>query len=234
MTFKPMISLSILAALSAAPVVAADITIACGYQESEMRLCQEAAETWSAESGHQVEVIRAPERSDERYLYILDLLARDDASVDIFQIDVIWPSAMAGDLVDLTEHVPADELSTHIEAIVRNNTVDGRLVALPWFTDAGMLYYRRDLLDKHGLAVPATYGELAETALAVQTAERAEGQDELWGFVFEGQAYEGLTCNALEWISAYGGRILDEDGSIAVDSPAAALALGAAASWVTR
>ncbi|MEZ5931921.1 MAG: ABC transporter substrate-binding protein [Alphaproteobacteria bacterium] len=232
MTFKPVILLSILPVMIAAQAGAADITIACGYQESEMRLCQEAADAWSAESGNHVEVIRAPERSDERYLYILDLLARDDASVDIFQIDVIWPSAMAGDLVDLTEHVPAEERAAFIRTIVDNNTVDGRLVALPWFTDAGMLYYRKDLLDKHALPVPETYGELAETALAVQTAERAGGQADLWGFVFEGQAYEGLTCNALEWISAHGGRILDDDGNIVVDSPASALALGGAAAWV--
>lgn len=48
-----------------------------------MRLCQEAAEAWSAESGHKVEVIRAPERSNERYLYDLDLLAGDDPGIDI-------------------------------------------------------------------------------------------------------------------------------------------------------
>ena len=151
------INLGLLAlCIMAGPALGANITLSCGYQDLEMRLCEEAAEAWSTESGHNVEVIRAPERSDERYLYYLDLLARDDASVDILQIDVIWPSAMANDLVDLSGHVPAEEVAAHIETITANNTVDDRLVALPWYTDAGMLYYRKDLLEQHGLGVPET------------------------------------------------------------------------------
>ena len=67
----------------------------------------------------------------------------------------------------------------------------------------------------------------------IQEGERAEGNPEFWGLVFQGQAYEGLTCNALEWIAASGGgRIVDQDGTVTVNNPAAALALGRAAAWV--
>ena len=192
---------------------AAEITFSCGSQELEMRLCQEAADAWSAQSGHTVQVVRAPERSNDRYFQYLDLLGRGDASIDVLQIDVIWPSALADNLVDLSSHVAAEVLDQHIAAIVANNTVGGRLVAMPWYTDAGMLYYRRDLLDRYGLDVPQTYAELADAALVIQDGERAAGQPDFWGFVFQGQAYEGLTCNALEWISAHGGgRIVDERG----------------------
>ena len=123
-------------------------------------------------------------------------------------------------------------MAAHLPAIVKNNTVDGKLVALPWYTDAGLLYYRKDLLEKHGLQVPATYGDLVAEALTVQEAERAGGAHDLWGLVFEGNAYEGLTCNALEWVDAYGGAILADDGRIVIDDPRAALALAQAASWV--
>ena len=212
---------------------AAEITLSCGWQELEVTLCEEAAATWSADSGHTVEVIRGPEQSNQRYFEYLDLLGRRDASIDIMQIDVIWPSALADHLVDLSEQVPPATLSEHFAAIVENNTVDGRLVAMPWFTDAGILYYRADLLETYGVEVPATWPELADAALLIQAGERAKGNDDFWGLVFEGQAYEGLTCNALEWIAANGGgRIIDQDGAVTVNNPAAALALGRAATWV--
>jgi trehalose/maltose transport system substrate-binding protein len=133
---------------------AAEITLACGWQELEVRLCEEAAATWSAQSGHTVKVVRGPEQSNQRYFEYLDLLGRSDRSLDVLQIDVIWPSALAGHLVDLSEHVPTAELAEHFAPLVANNTIDGRLVAMPWFTDAGILYYRKDLLAKYGMTVP--------------------------------------------------------------------------------
>ena len=87
---------------AAAPAQAAEIRFSCGFQELEVQLCEEAAQAWSAESGHQVTVIRGPERSNERYFEYLDLLSRSDPDLDVLQIDVIWPSAFADQLVDLS------------------------------------------------------------------------------------------------------------------------------------
>ena len=228
---RAVVATALAAASGAAP--AAEIALSCGAQELEVRLCEEAAAAWSAESGHQVVVRRAPEQSNERYFEYLDLLSREDASLDVLQIDVIWPSAFADHLVDLAPHAPPELTAQHFEALIANNTVGGRLVALPWYTDAGILYYRSDLLAKYGLEVPATWSELADAALVIQEGERAAGNPEFWGLVFQGQAYEGLTCNALEWIAASGGgRIVDEQGEVTVNNPAAALALARAASWV--
>ena len=104
------------------------------------------------QSGHTVDRrAAAPEQSNQRYFEYLDLLGRSDRSVDVLQIDVIWPSALADQLVDLTRACRRPTSSSqHFPAIVANNTVDGRLVAMPWFTDAGILYYRADLLAKYG------------------------------------------------------------------------------------
>ena len=216
-----------------APAAAAEIRLSCGAQDMEMRLCREAADAWAKQSGNSVKVVPAPERSNERYFQYLDLLGRHDSGADVLEIDVIWPSALADELVDLGPKIAPEVLKAHLPQIVANDTVAGRLVAMPWFTDAGMLYYRKDLLDKYAVPVPETWSELADTALMIQTAERAAGSPDLWGLVFEGQAYEGLTCNALEWIDAYGGgTIVDREGRITVDNPAAALALGLAAAWV--
>jgi trehalose/maltose transport system substrate-binding protein len=212
---------------------AAEVTLSCGRQELEFRLCEEAAAAWSAARGHAAHVVHAPEQSNQRYFEYLDLLARRARSIDILQIDVIWPSALADQLVDLREHVTADALSAHFPALVANDTVRGRLVAMPWFADAGVLYYRADLLEKYGVALPATWSDLADAALFIQEGERTASNRDFWGLVFQGEAYEGLTCNALEWIEgAGGGRIVADDGAVTVNNPAAALALARAAAWV--
>ena len=55
----------------------------------------------------------------------------------------------------------------------------------------------------------------------------------MWGFVFQGNAYEGLTCNALEWVKSNGGgQIIEPDGTISINNPQAAAAIDRAASWV--
>ena len=215
----------------AASAKAAEISIYCGAQPEELALCRDGAQAWAAQSGNTVRVLPAPESSTERWFLYLDLLGRKDSSVDVLQIDVIWPSALAPQLADLGPLLPPDATAGHIPTIVANNTVGGKLVAMPWFTDAGLLYYRKDLLDEAGLPVPQTYGELAATALQLQESGRRT-RPEFWGYVFQGAAYEGLTCNALEWIDAYGGMVIGDDGAIAIANPRAALALAQAASWI--
>ncbi|HEU4952293.1 MAG TPA: extracellular solute-binding protein, partial [Holophagaceae bacterium] len=111
--------------------------------------------------------------------------------------------------------------------------VQGRLVALPWFIGAGVLYYRKDLLEKYRIPVPRTWDDLAAAAARIQAGERAAGDPRMWGYVFQGRAYEGLTCNALEWLaSSGGGTVVDPSGRVSVDNPAAAAALDRAAGWV--
>jgi trehalose/maltose transport system substrate-binding protein len=117
---------------------------------------------------------------------------------------------------------------------VTNNTVDGRLVGLPWFTDGGLLYYRTDLLEKYGFdGAPATWAELEEMAQTIQDGEQGEGNQDFWGFVWQGRAYEGLTCDALEWVySSGGGTIVSPEKVITINNEAAAGALDMAAAWV--
>jgi trehalose/maltose transport system substrate-binding protein len=111
--------------------------------------------------------------------------------------------------------------------------VNGKLVALPSFTDAPALYYRQDLLDKYGKTVPTTWTELEQTAKEIMDGERAAGNADMWGFVFQGNSYEGLTCNALEWVmSNGGGQIIEADGTISINNEKAAAILDQAAGWV--
>ncbi len=92
---------------------------------------------------------------------------------------------------------------------------------MPWYTDAGLLYYRSDLLEKYGFEnPPETWAELEEQAQAIQDGESADNPS-FRGFVWQGNAYEGLTCDALEWqYSNGGGRIIEPDGTVTVNNPA--------------
>ena len=211
---------------------AANISISCGAVGQELELCREGAEAWAAATGNTVTIVSTPNSTTERLALYQQLLAAGAQDIDVFQIDVIWPGILGSHFIDLAPYSNGAE-DGHFAAIVENNTVDGELKAMPWYTDAGVLYYRADLLEKHGKQPPTTWQEMTETAKAIMDAERAAGDGDIWGFVFQGRAYEGLTCNALEWIDSFGGgEIVDASGEITVNNPAAAEAVALAGSWV--
>jgi trehalose/maltose transport system substrate-binding protein len=212
---------------------AATISISCGAVGLELELCQQGANAWAEQTGNQVNVISTPNSATERLALYQQILAANSADIDVYQIDVIWPGILANHFIDLTEHVDPETIDRHFEAIVDNNTVDGRLVALPWFTDAGLLYYRRDLLEKYGREVPQTWRDLQAVAEEVMAGEREGGSAQMQGFVFQAKAYEGLTCNALEWVDSFGGgTIVDNEGKVTVNNADAILAIDTAAGWI--
>jgi trehalose/maltose transport system substrate-binding protein len=221
-----------LAAFVAHTASAANISISCGAVGQELELCRQGAEAWAAKTGNTVTVVSTPNSATERLALYQQLLAAGARDIDVFQIDVIWPGILGSHFIDLAPFADGAQ-EAHFEAIVANNTIGGELKAMPWFTDAGVLYYRADLLEKHGRAVPETWQALTATAGAIMAAERAEGAAGMWGLVFQGRAYEGLTCNALEWIDSFGGGdIVAGDGTITVNNPAAVAAVALAAGWV--
>ena len=228
-----LLLVAVLAVGTSLRAAAAEIALSCGAVGQELRLCREAAEAWAAQSGHSVRIVATPNDSDQRLALYQQLLAARSNAVDVMQIDVVWPGILSRHLLDLSPHVGAEERAAHLQVVIDNNTVDGRLVALPWFVDVGLLYYRRDLLEKHQVPVPRTWQELTEAARKVQDEERAQGNSRLWGYVFQARAYEGLTCNALEWMASQGGgRLIGEDGGVALRGAEAAQALGLARSWI--
>jgi trehalose/maltose transport system substrate-binding protein len=173
-----------------------------------------------------------PESTTERLAQIQQLLAAQATDVDVMMIDVIWPGILAQHAADLSGAI-GWQGAEYFERIVANNTVGGKLVGIPWYTDAGILYYRTDLLEKHGFeAPPQTWTELEEMATAIQEGERGENPD-FYGFVWQGGAYEGLTCDALEWqYSNGGGVIVEEDLTVSVNNPQAIAAFERAKGWV--
>ena len=214
----------------------ATVVVAAGAVGIELELAQDAAAAFSEACPNiTVEVLETPDMVQDRLGLYLQFFEAESPDVDVFQIDVIWPGDLAVHLVDLAPYLTDEELDAHFPAIVQNNTVDGELKGIPWFTDAGLLYYRTDLLEKYGYdAPPATWDELTEMAQVIQDGEREEGNEEFWGFVFQGNSYEGLTCDALEWqYSESGTQIINpETAEVEVNNEATIAAFERAAGWV--
>lgn len=222
-----------LLAVAAAPALhAATLTISCGSNAADLEYCGKFAEEWGRKNGHTVKLYTPPSSTTDNLALLRQQFAARSSDLDVIMIDVVWPGVIKDHLLDLKPYTKGAE-SKHFPAIVANNTVNGRLLGIPWFTDAGLLYYRKDLLDKYGLKAPQTWGELAAVAKKVQDGERAAGVADFQGFVFQAKAYEGLSCNAMEWVSSFGGgEVVDAQGQVTINNPKAAQALDTAASWI--
>jgi trehalose/maltose transport system substrate-binding protein len=229
-----LMAMSVATTLAVPTVAAAEtVAISCGTVGKEFELCKQGSEAWAKKSGHQVKLVSGSTDASEQLTVFQQQLSAASPDIDVFRVDIIWPGILGAHFIDLKPYISDDIVKQHFPAIVQNNTVGGKLVAMPWFTDAGVLYYRKDLLEKYGQKPPTTWAELATAAKLVQDGERKAGNDKMVGFVFEAKAAETLTCNALEWIDSYGGgTIVGEDGKISIDNPKAAEALKTAASWI--
>src|SRR5215216_2767761 len=145
--------------------------------------------------------------------------------IDVMGADVIWPIQFAaqGWLKDLSDNFPESEQQKFLQAPIEASIYEDGIFAVPWFTDAGLLYYRKDLLEQSGFSgPPKTWDELKEMA---QTVSQEAGIPN--GFVFQGANYEGGVCNALEYIRTHGGDDLENvtSGKVIIDSPEAAAGL---------
>ena len=221
-----------LASLWASTAFAANINFVSGAVGKDIEVLKELVKPWEADTGNTVTVVPMPSSTTDQFAQYRLWLAAGNADVDIYQTDVIWAPQLSDGFIDLTE-AAKDVIGEHFPSIVESQTVDGKLVAMPLFTDAPALYYRKDLLEKYGESVPTTWDELKATAQKVQDGERGRGRSDIWGFVWQGNAYEGLTCNALEWIkSMAAGRSSSRTARSASTIREAVKALETAASWV--
>ncbi len=144
-----------------------------------------------------------PADSDRQHQYYAMNLDGGKAPFDLLGIDMIWAPefAKAGWIAPLDEVLTPAEREEFFPGPIEAATFQGRLYAVPWYVDAGVLYYRRDLLDRHGLEPPRTWLELVRVAKLVLDAEQDSA---LAGFVWQGKQYEGLMCVALEVLRSNG------------------------------
>lgn len=212
---------------------AAVLTISCGNETPGFEQCANRANEWAAKTENMVKVISTPNESNETLALYTQLLSSESSDLDVFPVDVVWPGVLANHLLTLDPYIKEEEINQHFPVYLRTNRVNGALKALPWFADVGLLYYRKDLLEKYGASVPETWEELAATSALIQAEERKAGNRRMWGYVFQGRAYEGLTCNVMEWLDSYnGGHVVADSGFINIYNQKAINALNTVQQFV--
>jgi trehalose/maltose transport system substrate-binding protein len=189
------------------------------------------AKRFTKDTGIQIKVLPHPEKSDESYSQLARNFSSKSSAFDVVMMDVVWPGAFAPYLVNLKPALGA-QAKLHAQGIVQNDTVGGKLIAMPWFGDFGILYYRTDLLKKYGYkSPPKTWTQLGTMAKKIENGEKAANPN-FAGFVYQGNSYEGLTCDALEWVASVGGGHFIDNGKASINNTKAANVLNLMRSWV--
>jgi len=150
-----------------------------------------------------------PSSSTEVHQALVQQLARKSGTPDVFTQDVVWIAEFAGAgwALPLDEYFNSDAKKAYFPGTIDACTYDGKLTALPWFVDSGMLYYRTDLLQAAGAKPPETWEDLVTTAAALQKDGKAK-----FGYLWQGKQAEVLVCDLVEVVASNGGSILAPDG----------------------
>jgi trehalose/maltose transport system substrate-binding protein len=188
---------------------------------------------FTRETGISVRDLPVPETTLDQLELSRRLLKQVGSGPDVLNIDVIWPGVLEPDLVDLRHELP-DEISSLEPQLLQSYTANGKLVAIPYTVQVGVLQYRSDLLREYGYQhPPKTWDELETMAARIQAGERAKGKKDFWGYVWQGAAAEALSCNAIEWQAAEGGgRIIESNRTVSVNNPAAVRSWQRAKRWI--
>jgi multiple sugar transport system substrate-binding protein len=161
----------------------------------------------------QVEFREMPSDTGQQHDAYVTMFNAESSEIDLFNVDVIWPAelAQAGYVLSLDRFIQNDgfDLSQYNQGALSAARFNGKLWALPQYADAGMLFYRSDVAAEP----PKTWDEL------ITSANELKGQgDTQFGYLMQAKQYEGLVCNAVEFIAAYGGKIINENGEVAINS----------------
>lgn len=197
------------------------LVFAVGGVPAELAAWERIARDFTAATGVPVDLLRQPADSDQRRQGLAVALQAGRPEPDVFLMDVAWvaqfassgwlsPLDAAGDSLPPSAAFPA--------AAAQAGTWQGKRMSLPVYVDGGLLYYRKDLLEKYGYqAPPSTWGDLRNMAAKVEAGERAR-DPAFFGYVWQGAQYEGLVCDFLEAAASGGGGLPVRNGSLGADS----------------
>ena len=175
--------------------------------------------------GMKVEYIElpTPNNSTEVHTYLVNSLNARNGEPDVFTQDCIWipEFGAAGLALPLDDFVTDEDKAAYFPGLIENCTWDGKIVAWPWMVDGGFMFYRKDLLEKYELEVPATWDDLISAA---KTVVEGEGNPDLQGFLWQGKQAEVLVCDWVEFLGSAGGSTLDGT-TVTINNEAGAKAL---------
>lgn len=169
--------------------------------------------------GIHLEIIEAPNATDLTENLYTAAFILGDSPYDLVYMDVIWTGkfAAAGWLLDLSDRIPEDELKAFMDKDVEAGRYKGKLYRIPLRSDAGMLYYRTDLLEQIGAKPPETFEDLIKTSQQLQKKKATR-----WGYVWQGAQYEGLPAMFVEILEGFGGFwVNSETNEVGLDQPEA-------------
>lgn len=208
-------------------------TIMLGGAPNEIAFWNQVIQQYQEEYGIKLEIMRQSTDTDQRKQGIIFAMRGRIADPDIMLLDVAWIGQIAYSdwLLSLNEYtIPVEHFYPHI--IQNVDTYQGRLLAIPFNVDGGMLYYRKDLIERYGYTnPPSTWKNLLEMALHIQGEEKKSNPD-FWGFVWQGAQYEGLVCNALEVFTSAGGGFFSNVKTPIINHPENEKALQLMSDWI--
>jgi len=181
-----------------------ELTFAAGGAPTELAVWEQITNAFERETGVRVALQRMPADSAQQRQAILIALKARQPDPDVFLMDVAWVGTWAAS--GWLEPLPSPANNAFMPEVLQATDVfNGRLLALPVYLDAGLLYYRTDLLARVGLKKPPqTWRELEDSAVLIQHEVR-QSDPTFYGFVWQGAQYEGLVVNFLEFAGAPGG-----------------------------
>lgn len=190
-------------------------------------------QSFTQETGVRVRRLPRPDGSLNQLALWREALQKGASAPDVVSIDVIWTGMLGQYLKDLKPYFGA-ELSNQDPVVLASYTVGDELLAVPHHAYVGVLFYRPDLLRAYGYREPPkTWDQLEAQATRIQAGERAKGNKDFWGFVWQGGIDEDLTCSGLEWqASEGGGHIIENDKTISVNNPQTIRAWQRARRWI--
>ena len=223
-------TLATLTALGAAALMAAGaahaqttLRVFSGGQNQRPDLMRQLFDKYQASNpGVKIEIETGGATSELQRQYLSTVLNAKDSAIDVFMIDVVNPAQYfsSGWVEPLNAYVgePAQVMAPYLPVYASANVVDGKIAALPAFADSMFMYYRKDLLAKHGIAEPKTWDELAAASKKIMAAE---GNPALQGLSIQGAPIEGAVCTFLLPYWSQGKEFNDAAGKMTLDKAAA-------------